>query len=294
MTLESFERTAGPLISVIVPVRNGLPWLEDQLKALVAQQCRQTWEVIVADNVSTDLSVSVVQGFADLGHPVRFVDASAVHGPAAARNAGVRAAAGELLAFCDADDIVQPGWLAACVEALANADLVGGVFDSWSLNGLQAPCPRVFALPPAMRQFGFLQAGLSSNLAVHREAFDEVHGFAEDLTVGEDTDICWRMQLRGYKFVVAEDAVVARRDRSGFAKVLARFTAYGRCGPVLYRRFKGSGQKRELTVAAKSWAWLVLSIPRLAYRDRRIEWAEIAGWRAGRLFESVKQGVFFP
>jgi glycosyltransferase involved in cell wall biosynthesis len=165
VTLESFERPAEPLISVIVPVRNGLPWLEDQLEALVAQQCRQAWEVIVADNVSTDLSVSVVQGFADLGHPVRFVDASAV-----------RAASGELLAFCDADDIVQPGWLAACVEALKNADLAGGVFDSWSLNGLQAPSPRVFALPPAMRQFGFLQAGLMSFASVKGPPRCQQHG----------------------------------------------------------------------------------------------------------------------
>jgi glycosyltransferase involved in cell wall biosynthesis len=294
VTLESAERAEEPLISVIVPVRNGLPWLEDQLTALVAQQCPEAWEVVVADNGSSDLSRSVVQGFADLGHRVGCVDASAVRGPAAARNAGVRAAEGELLAFCDADDVVQPGWLAACVKALGDADIAGGVFDSWSLNGVPAPSPKVFAVPPALRQFGFLPAGLSSNLAVRREAFDEVHGFAEDLTVGEDTDLCWRMQLRGYRFVVAEDAVVARRDRSGFAKVLVRFTAYGRCGPVLYRRYRESGQKRELAVAAKSWVWLVWSIPRLAYRDRRIKWAEIAGWRAGRLFESIKQGVFFP
>jgi hypothetical protein len=172
--------------------------------------------------------------------------------------------------------------------------VAGGVFDSWSLNGLEAPSPSIFATPPALRQFGFLEAGLSSNLAVRRAAFDEVGGFDESLHVGEDTDLCWRLQLRGYRFKVAGDAVVARRERSGFQQVLRRFTAYGRCGPVLYRRYRKSGQKPEFALAAKSWAWLIVSVPRLAHRDQRTRWAEIAGWRAGRLYESVRQRVFFP
>jgi GT2 family glycosyltransferase len=283
VTSESAEPVHNPVISVIVPVRNGLPWLEEQLAALTAQDCPEAWEVIVADNGSTDRSMNVVQEFADRGHRVRSLDASAVRGPAAARNAGVRGAAGELLAFCDADDVVQAGWLAACVKALHDADVAGGVFDSWTLNGREAPSPPAFAVPPAMRQFGFLEAGLSSNLAVRRQAFDEVGGFSEDLTVGEDTDLCWRMQLCGYRFSVASEAVVARRDRSGFGQVLNRFVAYGRCGPVLYRRYRDSGAKREVAVAAKSWLWIVVSVPWLARRDLRIKWAEIAGWR-----------VFFP
>ena len=294
MTGESIPETTKPLISVIIPVRNGLPWLREQLGALVNQVCADDWEVIVADNGSTDRSVEVVQEFADRGLPVRSLDASAVRGPAAARNAGVRAACGDLLAFCDADDVVQPGWLAACVRALAEADVAGGVFDAWSLNSLQAPSPPVFATPPALRQFGFLQAGLSSNLAIRRRAFDEVGGFDEEMEVGEDTDLCWRLQLSGHRFTIAGDAIVMRRDRTGFKQVLSRFTAYGRCGPVLYRRYKDSGAKREIAIAAKTWVWLAASLPGLVHRDRRIQWAEIAGWRFGRLYESLRQGVFFP
>jgi glycosyltransferase involved in cell wall biosynthesis len=62
----------------------------------------------------------------------RLVDASKTIGPGATRNAGARAAKGELMAFCDADDVVQPGWLAGHMTALATADLVGGV----SITGL--------------------------------------------------------------------------------------------------------------------------------------------------------------
>ena len=91
--------------------------------------------MVVVDNGSTDASVTVGR----LGRrfrAVRWIDGSRIPGPGAARNAGVRAAGGDLLAFCDADDMVQPGWLAACVSALADADVAAGVFDFWSLNGL--------------------------------------------------------------------------------------------------------------------------------------------------------------
>jgi glycosyltransferase involved in cell wall biosynthesis len=42
------------MISVVIPVRNGMPWLEVQLQALEAQQCDGPWEVILADNGSSD------------------------------------------------------------------------------------------------------------------------------------------------------------------------------------------------------------------------------------------------
>ena len=153
------------MISVIVPVRNGMPWIEQQLRALSEQECHEPWEVVVADNNSTDGSGLVVQDWVNRSHMIRLVDASKARGPGATRNAGVGAAQGELLAFCDADDVVQPGWLTAHVAALAEADVSAGVFDFWSLNGLATPSPLSCAPPPAMSLFGFLPAAGSGNLA---------------------------------------------------------------------------------------------------------------------------------
>ena len=283
------------MISVIVAVRNGMPWLEEQLRALAKQQCDEPWEVVIADNGSTDESKLVVQEWANLADMIRLIDASKVRGPGAARNAGVRIAQGELLAFCDADDIVQPGWLAGHVMALAEADVAAGVFDVWSLNGLATPSPPTpVILPDAMSQFGFLPAGGSGNLALRRQAFEDVGGFAEEMMTGEDIDLCWRLQLRGHRYVVNADAVVARRDQRGFKAVYRRFAAYGRCGPVLYRRYRADGLRRDLTVAAKTWVWLALSIPQLLRPESRTRWARIAGWRTGRLAGSLRQRVFFP
>src|SRR5580692_963502 len=127
------------MITVVIPVRNGMPWIEEQLDALFEQECDEPSEIVVSDNGSTDASMSAVQRWADKGFSIRSVDASSVVGPGATRNVGARCARGELLAFCDADDVVQPGWLQSCVDALVGADAVGGVTDFWSLNGVPAP-----------------------------------------------------------------------------------------------------------------------------------------------------------
>ena len=197
------------MISVIVPVRNGMPWLEEQLRALTEQECPVPWEVVVADNNSTDGSRSVAEEWIGRCGVVRLVDASKVRGPGATRNAGVREAQGELLAFCDADDVVQPGWLAAHLSALAEADISAGVFDFWSLNGLTAPSPVSYAPPPAMGLFAFLPAAGSGNVALRRRTFEELGGFAEDLMTGEDFDLSWRAQLCGTSL---------RRDHGGCAR----------------------------------------------------------------------------
>ena len=76
------------MISVVVPVRNAMPWLEEQLQALIDQECVEEREILVVDNGSTDASADVGRRWADRNDAVRWVDASDVSGPGAARNAG--------------------------------------------------------------------------------------------------------------------------------------------------------------------------------------------------------------
>jgi GT2 family glycosyltransferase len=202
----------------------------------------------------------------------------------------VQEAKGDLLAFCDADDVVLPGWLAACVAALEKADIVAGYFDFWSLNGIAPSGP----VPAAIRQLGFLPAGLGANLAVRRDSFDRVCGFNEEPLPGEDIDLCWRLQLQGFRFDVAPDAVVAKRERAEFRQVFRQAYAYGRCGPVLYHRYRLAGARRNLAGALKAWGWLFYALPQLRHVERRLEWARAAGMRSGRLKGSLEEKVFFP
>jgi GT2 family glycosyltransferase len=279
-----------PLISVVVPVLNGMPWLEHQLLALSTQQVPVEWEVMVADNGSEDETRACVARWTERDPRIQLVDASAGHGAAAARNVGVRSARGGLVAFCDADDVVRPGWLASVSAALADSDLVAGVFDFGALHG----DPNSLPAPAATRQLGFLAFGLSANLAVRREAFEAVHGFAEELSPGEDVDLCWRLQLAGYRFAVAPDAVVEKRERVAGMPTFRAAWAYGRCGPRLYARYRAEGMRRDLRGAAKAWLWLVAALPGLVKRPRRRQWVRTFAIRSGRLAGSVHLRVFFP
>ncbi len=279
------------MISVVLPVKDGLPWLDVQLDALVAQQCEGPWEIVVADNGSSDGSMAAAQAWADRDDRLRVVDASKRRGPSAARNAGVRAAHGDLLAFCDADDVVQPGWLQACVDALAQADVVAGRYDMASLNGRRPGQ----AAPAGTSQLGFLPAGLAANLAVRRRAFEAVGGFAEDLLVGEDIDLSWRLQLEGFRFAIARDALVAKREPQALVPLFRLGMAYGRCGPALYRRYRTLGARRDLAGSLKSWSWLVVTaVVGLVSADIRRRWVRAVGVRLGRLAGSARKHVFFP
>ena len=279
------------MISVVLPVRNGLPWLDEQLEALVAQKCDEPWEVVVADNGSSDGSVAAARSWADRCGAVRVVDASAPVGPSAARNIGVTSARGDLLAFCDADDIVQAGWLSALVVGLTDADVVAGTFDMASLNGSDDDDDPT---PAATSQLGFLPAGLAANLGVRRGALESVGGFDETMHVGEDVDLCWRLQLDGFRFAVAPEAVVAKRERPGLGPLFRRALAYGRSGPTLYRRYRARGARRDLAGSAKSWGWLVVTLPRLGRADLRRRWVRAAGVRLGRLVGSVTRARLLP
>ncbi len=62
-------------------------------------------------------------------------------------------------------------------------------------------------------------------------------------SVGEDVDLCWRLQLRGYRFAIGCDAVVAKRDHPSPAVSSAMALAYGRSAPELYRRYRAEGRQ---------------------------------------------------
>jgi GT2 family glycosyltransferase len=277
-------------ISVVVPVRNGMPWIEDQLRALSTQEVPCDWEVVVADNGSEDGTRCCVESWSEREPRIKLVDASARRGAAAARNIGVHSARGHVLAFCDADDVVRPGWLASMSAALSDADLVAGVYDFGALDG--SPSARL--VPAATRQLGFLPFALTANLGVRREVFEAVHGFDEELSPEEDVDLCWRIQLRGYRFTVADGAVVEKRERAPGLSTFRAAWAYGRCGPRLFARYRAKGMRRDLRGAVKAWLWLVAALPGLVQQSRRRQWVRTFAIRSGRLAGSAHLRVFFP
>ena len=103
--------SAPPAVSVVVPTRNRARYLRTSLGSLMRQSLDQPFEVVVVDDASSDETPRLA---AELG--VLLVRHDSPEGPNAARNAGIRAASGELIVFVD-DDVEAPdGWLAALAE----------------------------------------------------------------------------------------------------------------------------------------------------------------------------------
>jgi glycosyltransferase involved in cell wall biosynthesis len=272
--------------SVVVPCRDAAALLPRQMAALAAQRWAGSWEVVVADNGSRDGSAEVARAFADRLPALAVIDASARQGPAHARNAGAAAARGERLLFCDADDEVGEGWLAALAAALDEHALVCSRFETARLNPpwaarehAQAHGPSRYDYPP------FLPHAGGSGLGLRRELFTALGGFDESLSALEDTDLCWRAQLAGTPLAWVREAVVHVRLRADLAGTFRQHLLYGRYNVLAYRRYRARGMPRlPLSAGLLRWGKLAATAPRLlAGRPARHEWVGQLGWRLGRL-----------
>jgi GT2 family glycosyltransferase len=281
-----------PVVSVVIPVLNGAATIAQQLQALAGQTYRHRWEVIVADNGSTDGTIEVVRSWTDRLPGLRLVDASGRESTNHARNLGVAAAEGALLAFCDADDVAAPDWLAALVAGLEHHDLVGGRLDDVALNSSAVRARRrkrgTGGLP---RPMGFLPHAVSANLAVRAPVLRALGGWNEDFARGgTEVELCWRAQLAGYRLGYAPDAVMHYRYRTTRRALAYQLYRYGRGEVQLYVAFRDRGVRRpSLVKAGVIWGWALVHVPDLlrspAHQGR---WLRTAAFRVGRLHGSIR------
>jgi glycosyltransferase involved in cell wall biosynthesis len=284
-----------PRISVVIPCLNGAADIPDQLRALAAQTWSGWWEVVVADNGSTDGSADVAMEFADRLPRVRVVDASQRRGGSYATNTGIRAAEGDAVCLLDADDVAAPGYLDAMAAALERHDLVAASYDSETLNDATAVYSR--GTPQRdhlLNAYGFLPYAGSGGLGCRREVFERIGGFDEQLLWLFDVDFCWRAQGRGIPITFIPDAVVRIRFRGDRSAVYRQARNWASVEPLLYRRYRIAGMPRSsLRVAARGWARAVLRIAELRDPELDAHYLRLLGHRVGRLQGSVRQRVVF-
>jgi GT2 family glycosyltransferase len=290
-------RSAPTVVSVIMPIRNGERWLHDQLEALSAQTYDAPWEVVAVDDGSTDGSRRMLE---DWQHklPLRITETADRSGINVARNTGRRFACGELLAFCDGDDVVAPDWLEELVSAAMGYDIVGGRLDETDLNddrGLPVQRPRFppGSLPLAL---GFLPFAVGANLAVWRDAFEAIGGFDERYVCGnDDVELSFRAQLRGFSVGYAPGAVVSYRHRTTARELFNQFRKYGQAEPLLFKTYRAHGMPPSTVLhALKRWARLALRLHWLrGSPERRGAWLADAGFSVGRLQGTVQHRAVY-
>ena len=98
-------------VTVIIPCLNASETLAVQLEALSKQTYSEPWELIIADNGSTDNSIEIVNQYKEKFHSLKVIDASERKGKSYATNIAIKATSSEKIACCDADDEVCEKWL---------------------------------------------------------------------------------------------------------------------------------------------------------------------------------------
>jgi GT2 family glycosyltransferase len=216
------------------------------------------WELVVVDNGSTDDTVRVVSKLHAL-YPrrVRLIRESCL-GLSAARNAGVHAATGDLIAFLDDDASPMPGWLEALAEALASQNVLaaGGPVEPLFSSELPPwfserylPYLTVFDKGPAIVGLTYNEYPRGTNMAFRREAFERYGLFSTDLgrkaavlRSCEEIEFCLRLERAGARILYMPEARVQheiRTERLSADWMRARYAAQGHSEAILEWRHGG-------------------------------------------------------
>jgi glycosyltransferase involved in cell wall biosynthesis len=243
------RRSVDPVVSIIMPVLNAAEFLEAQFRSLAAQTFARPWELLVADNGSTDGSRLIAEAWCARIPNARVLDAGTCQGPGSVRNLAALAARAALLAFCDADDVVDSRWLEACVAAAEHHPFIAGAIDLVALNDRPHPWDLVMLKKP-QTILGFRPFANAANMAISKPLFLDAGGFPEDMPVSGDVDLSWRLQLAGHQLHFEPSAVVAKRSRHDIAGAWHQSVQRGMADVELYRRYRGVGLKRSPLRAA--------------------------------------------
>ena len=212
-----------PDISVIIPHLNQPAALARLLTSLRAQEPGDIpFEIIVADNGSrTPLPAAII------AQPGLNVVSETIPGPGPARNTGVFAARGKILAFTDCDCIVDPGWIAVIARHFASPDaapVIGGEI-SIALRSATPDAIEAYESIYGYRQRLYIARDLyaaSCNLAMRRSAFDRVGGFG-GLYMAEDRDWGVRAHALGISHELVPDMRISTSARKNFAELARKW-----------------------------------------------------------------------
>ena len=224
-----------PTLSVVIATRDRVNMLEGALEALGAQ-LRGGDEVLVVDSASSDTRVREVTE----GHGARFLRCE-LPGTSRARNAGARAAGGDLVAFVDDDCRAAPGWADALKEAFRRDPglgfLAGMVLPAGAPPGSGSHLSMsVFTedvARPLERDGDVGAAGHGANMAWRADVlrgiggFDELLGPGTHLRAAEDRDAIWRALLAGHRGFYEPAARVYHLQWRTLGQQLSAYYSYG-------------------------------------------------------------------
>jgi GT2 family glycosyltransferase len=220
------ERRTWPKISVVVCAYNAADTLDECLASL-GRLTYPDYEVIVVNDGSKDATDAIARS-----HPHARVITTMNNGLSMARNIGLSAAVGSVVAYTDADVRVDPDWLTYLVQPFLTSDAVA----SGGPNVVPADDPWVaqcVARAPGGPTHVLFDDRIAEhvpgcNMAFRRDALLAIGGFNPIyLRAGDDVDVCWRLQARGWRIGFAPAALVWHRHRPSIRAYWRQQVGYG-------------------------------------------------------------------
>lgn len=283
------------MLTVIIPVLDAADVVGGQLDALAWQEWARPWEVVVADNGSTDGTIEVVEQYRARLPALRVVDASDRRGQAYAMNVGVREARAEAVAFCDADDEVAPGWVAAMGEALQHHRLVacrseaGKLNEPWVAETREAQPEGTLSTVPFPPYAPYAGSG---GLGVARAEHERLGGFDESMPALFDVDYCLRARANGIELTLVPEALLHYRYRTGWASTFKQARTYAEQMALVQRSHEDkSARARGRPWLVRGWRPILYCVASFHRRTSRAKLPWLLGWQLGRYVGSVKYRV---
>ncbi len=262
-----------PKVSVVICAYNAERTIRQCLEAL-EQLEYPNFEVIIIDDGSVDATAEIAAEFRNfrlIRQPNR--------GLSAARNVGMRAAVGDLIAYTDSDCVVDSHWLTFMVRAMLDGgfDGCGGPNyspheDGW-VEGCVAAAPGAPSHVLIDEEHAEHLAGC--NMVFRKSALEAMGGFDPQFTAaGDDVDICWRLMDAGYSLGYCPSAFVWHFRRNTIRAYYGQQRGYGKAEALLFfkypERFNMLGQIRwRGTIPGAS-----LTTP--GAKPLRVEWVRTA------------------
>jgi glycosyltransferase involved in cell wall biosynthesis len=211
-------------VSVIMPTFNRAAFIGEALASLLSQT-QVPDQIVVVDDGSTDQTAQILSGY---GPPIT-VRSQSNAGPARARNTGLRAATGDLIAFLDSDDTLTPDSIERRVRALEqNADYDAVYSDVLMVNEDCQPLARYSKIEPGPRPSGLILLELARHnlMPIHafmfrRRCLDEIGLFDEALQSLEDYDF-WLRMAGAFRFLYLDEPLACYRVHSGMITTMQR------------------------------------------------------------------------
>ncbi len=224
-----------PKVSVVIASYNGCRTLAACLKSLTTLNYPR-YEILLVDDGSDDDTCRIVSSFPD----VKYVHQKHL-GLSVARNTGIAAATGEIIAFTDADCRADEDWLYYTVGDLLRSECAGmGGHNFLPLD--DGPVAASVMASPGGPAHVMLTDRLAEhipgcNMVFYKWALEEIGCFDPlHYRAGDDVDICWRLQQRGNQIGFSPGGFVWHYRRSNVRAYLGQQYGYGEAEAMLVRR----------------------------------------------------------